>query len=581
MAIHNIAMANNLLGSVLEMSGASEPALTYLESARTQFDRLGRDGKKSAQRMASACLTEQGECLRDLGRLDEAAAAYEKRIAFAEKLGDLRGATLGKAQLGTVRYHQKQYANALTTYESAIQSFESLGEPVNVAAYLHQMGSVYEDSGNYNAAETAYRKSLGIEVQQNNKNGEATSLLQLGNLFKKLGQLEDAVTFYRQAADIYVELGDMLMEGLDRSNLADTFIKLKRYDDARQEILRAIECKKPFGHTAEPWKTWQILSTIEQAQGNATAAKDARDQAVALYMAFRRSGGGKYEYGAQLCAMVGGAIQRGARSEVIAALGKLGKRSHPLIDVLYQILNGVRDLKVVEGLDYNTEVDVRLLLESIEGNNFLSDFHYEVIKKLKYRRRNKPLLDIFNYNNGDDFQYVIELIGEQIIRLRDNFLIDFNKEFIKKIKMDLHVDELRIYLELLFYYSKTNGMYDEIINYISNYILICIKNQRKTHLGILSFYKSKLNLEKKAYKEVIYNSQDALRFIEHMRCEDIKNKIYKNLVLSYCEIGDSSKSKKYLLKLKQINPKNTNMSELEQKLKTNQQNLKIIDIISI
>ena len=65
----------------------------------------------------------------------------------------------------------------------------------------------------------------------------------------------------------------------------------KRYDDARQEILRAIECMEPFGHTASPWAAWNILSTIEQAQGNATAAQNARDQAVALYMAFRRSVG--------------------------------------------------------------------------------------------------------------------------------------------------------------------------------------------------------------------------------------------------------------------------------------------------
>jgi len=43
-----------------------------------------------------------------------------------------------------------------------------------------------------------------------------------------------------------------------RNNLAGMFIKLKRYDDARQEIVRAIGCKKPFGHTAEPWKTWDV-----------------------------------------------------------------------------------------------------------------------------------------------------------------------------------------------------------------------------------------------------------------------------------------------------------------------------------
>jgi tetratricopeptide (TPR) repeat protein len=366
-AAYNIAMANNLLGNVLKKSGASEPALTYLESARTQFDRLGRDGDKDAQRMASACLTEQGDCLLNLGRLEEAAAAYEDSITLFEKLVDLRSAAVVKGNLGTVRKNQKQYAEALSAYESAIQSFESLGEPASVATIWHQMGMVHEDSNNYPAAETAYRKSLGIFVLQNNKDGEASSLLQLGNLFQTMGQLEDAVTFYRQAADIYVALGDLADEGLARNNLADTFIKLKRYDDARQEILRAIECKKPFGHTATPWNAWNILSTIEQALGNAPAAKDARDQAVALYMAFRRSGGGKYEYGAQLCAMVGDAIQRGARAEVETAFGQFGAFYQPLIGALRQILDGVRDMQVVEGLDYADEVDVRLLLEQLGG----------------------------------------------------------------------------------------------------------------------------------------------------------------------------------------------------------------------
>jgi tetratricopeptide (TPR) repeat protein len=299
--------------------------------------------------------------------LDEAAAAYEESIALFEQLGDFRWAAVGKGQLGTVRYHQKQYAEALTAYESAIQSFESLGEPITVAGIWYQMGMVHEDSNNYPAAETAYRKSLGIRVQQNNKDGEADSLLQLGNLFKKMGQLEDAVTFYRQATDIRVALGNIAKEGFARGNLADTFIQLKRYDDARQEILRAIECCKPFGHTVTPWKAWHILSDLEQAQGNSTAAKAARDQAVALYMAFRRSGGGKYEYGAQLCVMVGVAIQIGERAKAEALFGQYGKGFEPLINALRQILDGVRDVQVVEGLFFMHEVDVRLLLEQLGG----------------------------------------------------------------------------------------------------------------------------------------------------------------------------------------------------------------------
>jgi len=65
--------------------------------------------------------------------------------------------------------------------------------------------------------------------------------------------------------------------------------------------------------------------------------------------------------------MVGDAIQRGVRAEVEVAFGQFGEGSHPLIGALRQILDGVRDVQVVEGLYYMDEVDVRLLLEQLGG----------------------------------------------------------------------------------------------------------------------------------------------------------------------------------------------------------------------
>jgi tetratricopeptide (TPR) repeat protein len=310
-AAYNIGLANFLLGSVLKKSGASETALTYLESAHTQFDSLSRSGNKMAQSMVAACRSEQGECLLFLDRLDESAAAYEKCIALAEKMGNIRNATVGKAQLGLVRHYQKQYTEALSAYKSAIESFERLKDPAGVAKGWHQMGILYEDCEDYPAAETAYRKSLKICVQQGNIVEEANTLYQLGQLFRKMEKFEDAVIFYRQALDIFISREDLAKESHVRSNLGSIFIKLKRYDDARQEIVRAIECVKPFGHAASPWFVWYTLYELENAQGNATAAKVAQEQAVALYMAFRRSGGGKYEYGAQVFDMLEAAIQCG------------------------------------------------------------------------------------------------------------------------------------------------------------------------------------------------------------------------------------------------------------------------------
>jgi len=361
---YNIAMANKLLGNVLKKSGDSEHALSYFETARKQFKRIGKDG----ERMASVILTDEGDCLRNLGRFDEASTAYEKCIDLVEKLGDHRQTAVLKGQLGTLRYYQKRYEEALIAYKSAMNFFDKQGDLDSIAILWHQMGIVHGDSNNFSEAEIAYKKSLAIKVLRNNKDGESSSLFQLGNLFNQMEKYEDAVTFYQQAANIHVEQGNKAKECLNRNNLADTFIKLKRYDDARQEIERAIECHKSFGHSTVstvPWVSWNYLFTIENALGNFTEAKTARDQAVNLYMDFRQSGGGKYEYGAQLCDIVEGAIQSGERVMVEAAFGKFGGDFLPLIEVLRQILDGVRGVQVLEGLSYMHEVDVRLLLKRL------------------------------------------------------------------------------------------------------------------------------------------------------------------------------------------------------------------------
>src|SRR5262245_61658776 len=125
-----------------------------------------------------------------------------------------------------------------------------------------------------------------------------------------MGRQESAVQFYRQASAIYVELGDLAAEGLVRTNVAGTLIGLGRFDEARPELLRAIECKKPFGHAAESWKTFYLLGELEQAFGNASAAANARQDAVQAYLAYRRAGGENQRSGGKLAAAVGAAIAK-------------------------------------------------------------------------------------------------------------------------------------------------------------------------------------------------------------------------------------------------------------------------------
>jgi tetratricopeptide (TPR) repeat protein len=274
-AAYDLAMVHWTLGRMLKLSGDAEAALAALTEARTGFTALADAGNTDAARMASVCLTESGDCLMALGRLDDAAAAYETAIALQEQRHNLRDVAVGKGQFGTVRLLQGDYPAALAAYTEARETFAQLNEPASVAVAWHQIGRGHEEAGQYEAAERAYQASLRISVQLGNTAGQASTLNQLGLLYGTMGRLEDAVRFPLQAAEMQATLHDLAGEGRSRNNAATQLIALRRYDEARRELQRAIACQEPFGHAAKPWKTFGILSDLERAVGNTAAATAA------------------------------------------------------------------------------------------------------------------------------------------------------------------------------------------------------------------------------------------------------------------------------------------------------------------
>ncbi|MCP4108550.1 MAG: tetratricopeptide repeat protein [Desulfobacteraceae bacterium] len=364
-ADYDIAIAIYLVGQVLFSGDASQEAIKLFIESQRRFQILADKDDKTAERMVSVLLARQGDCLLLLGRLDESAAAYEKGIELSEKLDDARQVAAAKANLGQVRLNQKRYQDAFDAYESARKIFENFGEACSIATAWHQIGIVHEEIGNFDPAEQAYRKSLAIEVQQKNSAGEASSLLQLGNLHDKFGRLEEAAIFNRQAADKYVEINDMANEGRARNNIANTLIKLNRYDEARQEILRAIECYKSYAHAVQPWTTWDTLHDLEQAVGNTTAAAQAREKAMELFLAYRRDGGENHSDGGRLCFAFAQAVEAGQTDEIREHLKQYSP--HPLVSALQAILSGSRDPALASdpALDYQNAVEVKLLLERL------------------------------------------------------------------------------------------------------------------------------------------------------------------------------------------------------------------------
>ena len=374
-AAYDIAVAYLTLGRALQMGRNAEAALALLAEAQSRFETLVRagGGNAAAARMAAVASTETADCLTDLGRLDEAAALYEAAVGLAERRNDPRSAAVNRGQLGTVRWLQRRYADAIAAHAGARNTFEKMGEFGMVAIAWHQIGIVYKDAGDYPSAERAYQESLRINVQTRNRSGEASTLVELGNLYSAMNRKEDAVRFYREAAATYVELNDSASEGVACNNAAASLIRLGRFDEARRELVRSIECEKPLGHAAEPWKTFLILHNLERAVGNAAAAAAARAQAAQAYLAYRRAGGEILSGGKKIFALVAQAVAQGQTNEAASALAAvLGKPDtsdyhKALGPALQRVLAGSRDpaLAADPNLDYDDAAELMLLLERL------------------------------------------------------------------------------------------------------------------------------------------------------------------------------------------------------------------------
>jgi tetratricopeptide (TPR) repeat protein len=375
-AEYDLAMAFFIRGRVLKRGGAAQHALPLLQEASRRFEAFANKWPGvGAERMASACLTDQGDCLNNLGRYDAAAATYEEAIRKDEKRGDLRDVAVGKLQLGSVRLGQQRYAEALEAYKEARDTFSRLNEPGTVAVAWHQIGIVHKKAGQPQAAEEAYNQSLAIEVRLGNQAGQASTLGELGNLYADLVQRpEEAVAFYQRAAEIYGEIGNLASEGIARNNLANTLVKLQRLDEARQAIRRAIDCKAAFGHAAEPWKTWSNLAGIETAAGNISAAANSRHQALGAFLAYRRDGGENQASSGRLALAVRQALASGDPAEIASSLQQLAADPRaanmlPFLTALQAITADSRDSSLADDPDlhYSQAAEVLLLIEALEA----------------------------------------------------------------------------------------------------------------------------------------------------------------------------------------------------------------------
>jgi hypothetical protein len=224
----------------------------------------------------------------------------------------------------------------------------------------------------------AYRRSLEIKTQLGEPSWASDVVWdQLGNLYKssKLNRPEEACPFTDRRRILMLS-GRFEERRHGPQQHCHALCKLQRYDEARREIQRAIECNKPFGHAAEPWKTFNILHQIETATGNSAAARAAWQQARDAYLAYRQQGGYAQAYGGKLVDQVLGLLAQQQVDDMQALCNELGQIADKpdttdsqklLIQALVAALNGSRNPALADdpALYYRDAAEVLFLIERL------------------------------------------------------------------------------------------------------------------------------------------------------------------------------------------------------------------------
>lgn len=268
-AAYDRAQAEFSLGRTSRNTSRPEPALEAIERARVAFEGLASPGNENAALMASTCLTEGGDCQRDMGRYDLAAGRYETAIKAKVRLGDDRGSAVARSQLATVKMLQGDLVSAIKGWREAKDTFDALDEPKMVATACHQIGMVLQRAGRYEDSEAAYKESLALEQARGDRLGAASTFSQLAIVAGLAGHLEESVGWERRSLEIEVDMGRRSGEATSRNNLADSLRRLGRLGEAEDQARQAVTIAEDLGIGGTPWKTWSILHDIAVDRGDA------------------------------------------------------------------------------------------------------------------------------------------------------------------------------------------------------------------------------------------------------------------------------------------------------------------------
>lgn len=254
------------------------------------------------------------------GRLDDAAAAYQKTVRLAEAAGDRPALVDALRRLGVV--HHRRGADGLArelcarSYREAVSLGELVfaGEALNALAGFdyeagqmaaarsnfvnalalggsspsllgrieQNLGILDSVQGDHDRAFAHYRRALEAFKQAGDEGGCAIAYHNLGLISSRRGELEEAERAFVQSASMAQRVGDVYLQGLCELHRAEVSHARQHYADAMLRSECALRSFERLGDRRAKSDAYKVIGKVLRDSGRLALAEERLRTAMSL-----------------------------------------------------------------------------------------------------------------------------------------------------------------------------------------------------------------------------------------------------------------------------------------------------------
>lgn len=219
----------------------SNTMISYLERAQKYAEQA------ADQKLQMNILNAMGNAHWNLGRYDQALAAYNASAELASELGDVAAGAASHQNIGMIHVHLGENRKALEYLELALEELTVAERPHGIAVVLGNAGNANLGLRDYEAALGCYERSLALHRENGYRRGEGIQLGNISSIHQLMNEPEKALELEQQAHAIAIETGDARSVIRTRSSLGRIQTVLGNIEEAEGYQRLAVQEAEAYG----------------------------------------------------------------------------------------------------------------------------------------------------------------------------------------------------------------------------------------------------------------------------------------------------------------------------------------------